>query len=245
MKIGMLSPGLLVLVLASFARADDARMMMELQAPIESWDEAIPLGNGLTGGLLWGKENTINLSLDRGDLWDERLPEIYHQDNWNYGTIRRLQAAGKQEEISRLFDAPYAMAYPTKLPGGRLVLTLKPTQKAQQFKLDMRRAIGSVDLNEGTLEVFYSATAPVAMVRCTGPAPTCKFLRPGGLNKLGYQEAKFGQSEGILWMCQEAAQGLKYAVVVASRQQAEQTELAVAIVSNRETDDPLAAGKES
>src|SRR6478736_4260944 len=43
-----------------------------LQAPINSWDEAIPLGNGLTGGLLWGGESTIKLSLDRGDLWDER-----------------------------------------------------------------------------------------------------------------------------------------------------------------------------
>ena len=43
-----------------------------LQAPIKTWDEAIPLGNGLMGGLLWGENNTIRLSLDRGDLWDER-----------------------------------------------------------------------------------------------------------------------------------------------------------------------------
>ncbi len=43
-----------------------------LQAPINTWDEAIPLGNGLMGGLLWGENNTIRLSLDRGDLWDER-----------------------------------------------------------------------------------------------------------------------------------------------------------------------------
>ena len=49
---------------------------LQLQAPIETWDEAIPLGNGLTGGLLWGTGNSINLSLDRGDLWDERLPDI-------------------------------------------------------------------------------------------------------------------------------------------------------------------------
>ena len=43
-----------------------------LPAPITSWDEAIPLGNGLLGGLFWGEKNTIRLSLDRGDLWDER-----------------------------------------------------------------------------------------------------------------------------------------------------------------------------
>ena len=35
-------------------------------------------------------------------------------------------AAGNQAEISRLFDHPYHEAAPTKLPGGRLVLTLSP-----------------------------------------------------------------------------------------------------------------------
>lgn len=39
-----------------------------LKAPVSTWDEALPLGNGLMGGLLWGENNTIKLSLDRGDL---------------------------------------------------------------------------------------------------------------------------------------------------------------------------------
>ena len=39
-----------------------------LAAPVTTWDEAIPLGNGLLGGLLWGEGRTIRLSLDRGDL---------------------------------------------------------------------------------------------------------------------------------------------------------------------------------
>ena len=46
--------------------------LLQLSAPIKSWDEAIPLGNGLMGGLLWGGDNVVRLSLDRGDLWDER-----------------------------------------------------------------------------------------------------------------------------------------------------------------------------
>lgn len=45
---------------------------LSLAAPITTWDEGIPLGNGLTGGLLWGGGNQLNVSLDRGDLWDER-----------------------------------------------------------------------------------------------------------------------------------------------------------------------------
>jgi alpha-L-fucosidase 2 len=45
---------------------------LKLKAPINHWDNALPLGNGLMGGLLWGKNHKIILSLDRGDLWDER-----------------------------------------------------------------------------------------------------------------------------------------------------------------------------
>ncbi len=218
---------------------------LQLTAPINTWDEAIPLGNGLTGGLLWGSENTINLSLDRGDLWDERLPEIYHQDNWNYDTIRQLKAAGNQAEISRLFDHPYnQVPYPTKLPGGRLVLSLDESQRAESFELDMRQAVGRVALSAGRLECFFSATQSVAMIRHSGPALNYQFLRPGGLDKLGYAAAEFGEAEGLTWMVQEAALGLKYAVVVASRRIGDETQLAVAITSNGAGQDPLAVGKQ-
>jgi len=217
---------------------------LTLAAPIKTWDEAVPLGNGLTGGLLWGQGNAINLSLDRGDLWDERLPEIYHQDNWNYDTIRKLKAAGNQGEISRLFDHPYnRVPYPTKLPGGRLVLTLHESQQAKSFELDMRKAVGRVILSKGKFECFFSATQPVAMIRVAGPAPTYKFLRPGGLDRLGYKPAQFGNAEGMTWMVQEAALGLKYAVVVASKRVGDETQLAVAIASNRDGEDPAAIGK--
>jgi alpha-L-fucosidase 2 len=52
---------------------------LHLTAPIRSWDEAIPLGNGMMGGLLWGEKNLLRMSLDRGDLWDERTSG---EKNW-------------------------------------------------------------------------------------------------------------------------------------------------------------------
>ena len=56
-----------VLICTSPSLAETPPMALELAAPIATWDEGVPLGNGLTGGLLWGGGNTINLSLDRGD----------------------------------------------------------------------------------------------------------------------------------------------------------------------------------
>ncbi len=218
---------------------------LHLAAPIKTWDEAIPLGNGLTGGLLWGEGNTIYLSLDRGDLWDERLPELYLEDDWNYATIKRLVAEKDQAEMVRRFDAPYEQVpYPTKLPGGRLVLTLDPAQSASQFHLDMKRAMGSVDLGTGRLATFFSAVEPVAMIRIPGPAPQYRFLRPAGLDRLGYSPAEFGSQENTTWMVQEAADGLKYAVVVSSKRVEDETQLAVAITSTNDGEDPLVIGRQ-
>src|SRR4030042_2047022 len=36
---------------------------LSLEAPIQSWDEGLPLGNGIIGGLGWGEGTTLNLSL--------------------------------------------------------------------------------------------------------------------------------------------------------------------------------------
>ena len=52
---------------------------LRLAAPIKTWDEAIPLGNGAMGVLFWGEGNVLRLSLDRGDLWDERLSPAFLQ----------------------------------------------------------------------------------------------------------------------------------------------------------------------
>ena len=219
-------------------------MTLDLEAPIKTWDEAIPLGNGLMGGLLWGQGNEIKLSLDCSKLWDERLPEIYLEENWNYTTIRKLKAEGRQDEISRLFDHPYnQIPYPTKLPAGRLELTLDKAQQAGSFHLDMRRALGTVDLTEGALEVFYPATMPVAMIRHEGPAPELRFVRPKGLDRLGYDAALFGEGGGLTWMVQDAALGLRYAVVMGRKENKGERWLAVAIASNEDGKDPLMKAK--
>lgn len=38
----------------------DASYNLVLKAPVTTWDEALPLGNGLMGGLLWGKKTLSN-----------------------------------------------------------------------------------------------------------------------------------------------------------------------------------------
>ncbi|MFH1922589.1 MAG: glycoside hydrolase N-terminal domain-containing protein, partial [Planctomycetota bacterium] len=218
---------------------------LELAAPIDRWDEAIPLGNGLTGGLLWGSGRNLKLSLDRGDLWDLRTPETLLGDDWTWTTIRKLVAEKNQARISELFDVPYnAFPYPTKIPAGRLELTLDESQPAESFRLDLRAAVVRVKLAEGSVEVFYSAEEPVTMIRVTGPAPVWRIVAPDSLKKLGYGPPETGSEGDVSWSVQEAALGLKYAVVTAGRRIDNATEIALAITSTDDGPDPLALGRE-
>jgi len=73
---------------------------LALAAPITTWDEGVPLGNGLLGGLLWGEGQTVRLSLDRGDLWDERARDGVRWRDFNYATMIRLVAEGKNSAWS-------------------------------------------------------------------------------------------------------------------------------------------------
>ena len=50
----------------------------------QRWDEGIPLGNGLTGGLLWQKDGKLRLAIDRADLWDLRPVESFQSPDHTY-----------------------------------------------------------------------------------------------------------------------------------------------------------------
>ena len=101
-------PGILVLFATSIAmaagqasRLPDASLNLKLAAPISTWDEAIPLGNGTMGVLLWGESNTLRFSLDRGDLWDER-PSPRHLAVKRTFHLGRHAADGRREQHGRV-----------------------------------------------------------------------------------------------------------------------------------------------
>lgn len=222
------------------APSADVPQQLQLTAPIRVWDEAIPLGNGLTGGLLWGEGNTIRLSLDRGDLWDLRTPATLQRRDWNYATMQRLHAARDQAAMEHLFDAPYESApYPTKIPCARLQLTLPEGAQAERFSLDLQHALGRVEGRNVHIESLFSAVHPVALLRIEGGAPTYELIRPASLDKLGYGDAQRGRDAHSVWLLQRAALGLQYAVVVGEQRVGEHTLIAIAIASTHDAKNPL------
>jgi alpha-L-fucosidase 2 len=231
------------LTAATTAAMTPPEQNLQLAAPIRTWDEAVPLGNGLMGGLLWGEGNLLRLSLDRGDLWDERPavePEWWKKRTWNRGGD---------------WDGPYNGATPTKLPAGRLEITLAPAQKIDRFELNLATAEGIAHLADGhEATAFFSAAAPVALLRIKGPAPARLDLTPAGASKeggnagpssggavarLGYPLAARGHEGNAKWFVQTAAEGVKYCACVETRRADDETLVAIAVTSNKDAADLL------
>ncbi|MDQ8153417.1 MAG: glycoside hydrolase N-terminal domain-containing protein [Gemmatimonadota bacterium] len=220
---------------------------LRLAAPITTWDEAIPLGNGLLGGLVWGGGSRINLSLDRADLWDLRPAAPYGTEGYRWADIQRLVAARAEDSLHMRFDDPYEQVpHPTKLPGGRVVLTLEDGRYIQSFLLDLARAEAQVQLTRGTVRGFFGTADSVALFEV--PAlRRVDLVRPASLDKLGYPPATVGGDTvaGVRtqWMLQRAAEGLTYVLAVSTQRTGDSSLVAVSIATSADGADPLAIAR--
>jgi alpha-L-fucosidase 2 len=228
-------------------RLPPKELNLKLAAPVNSWDEAVPLGGGLLGGLLWGEGRTLRLSLDRGDLWDERPRDGIRRQDFNYAAMIRLAGQGKNDELNAIFDYPYGGLHPTKIPAGRLEITLGAAQRLDAFELNLASAEGRAHLADGSkIDVVFSAAEPVAMVRIPGPeiANEGLMLRaPQSVGQLGYPAPQSGVEGTTRWFVQEASLGLRYCVAVGSRREGEATLLAATVASTRDGPDPVALAR--
>ena len=225
---------------------------MTLQAPIKTWDEAVPLGNGLIGALVWGEGNVLRLSLDRGDLWDNRRPDIYAQSDWTYATIKRLVAAKNQKEMERLFDTPYeATPYPTKLPAGRVELRFADGTELDNVQLDLAHAeararfLGAPPASD--IRAFVDDGAPVVMLSLpsaygAGTGMDLLVTAPAAVSKLGYPAAVAIDANGFRGYEQRAPTGVRYGVLAKLRAAARAT-LAITVFASTDGSDPLPAAK--
>lgn len=229
----------LCLTLALATAAEPFRLT--LRAPIDRWDEAIPLGNGLLGGLLWGSGNEIRLSLDRGDLWDLRPHPAFVQSGFNYAKVVELAAAGRTDELNKQYSR--VSEFPAKLPGARLVLTLDPTYESHEFDLDMKQAIGGVEFGARRATCFFSAAEPVALISVPGAA-RIRLVANAAVKTLGYQPPAAGGDGQTAWLVQDAALGFRYAILAASRIVRDVTLVAISITTSKEAEDPLALARQ-
>jgi len=112
------------------------------------WDEGIPLGNGWLGALIWKKENSIRLSLDRVDLWDDRpMPEI---DKLSFKWVVEKVKQNQYDSVQKRGDEPYEKyAAPTKIPGAAMEFDCSAFGKVVFNELDIRTALSTIKFENG------------------------------------------------------------------------------------------------
>jgi alpha-L-fucosidase 2 len=212
--------------------AERATRKLELEGPITRWDEALPLGNGLMGALVWGEAGVLRFSMDRGDLWDERPIEGFETPGFTWKNLVGLVREGKHGEVFEQFEKPYWSPYPTKIPGGRIEVDLAKGAVPGVFTLDMERAEAAVSVGKKGVKTFVDAAGKVGMAvfekgvldavrlvpaRFGGEAKVERGISNGELARLGYASPVLGQEGDVQWAHQVGAMGFEYALVVGTK----------------------------
>ncbi|UCG60076.1 MAG: glycoside hydrolase N-terminal domain-containing protein [Phycisphaerales bacterium] len=237
---------------------------LHYQTPAMVWDEAMPLGNGLLGALLWGDGDPLRISLDRTDLWDLRPVPEFHTEEYSYKTMRRWVKERRLADLHRLYDDPYGNPGPTKIPAGRIEIMIGSDAKFERASLDLAEAMATVVLRpEIRARVFVHATEPIGMIqidskhavnlRLLAPPFAGKItdeagpgkISPGDLASLRYDAPT--ESGGDNWKAylQEGWGGFRFAVAVSWRRSSGAWLGVWSIATSNESQDPLKTARDN
>ncbi|MFH1716927.1 MAG: glycoside hydrolase N-terminal domain-containing protein [Planctomycetota bacterium] len=237
---------------------------LHFETPSQTWDEAIPLGNGLLGALVWGDGSPLKISLDRTDLWDLRPVPEFHTKEYSYKTMRQWVKEGRLTDLHRLYDAPYGNAGPTKIPAGRIELTVGGSPVFESASLDLAEATASVRFaGECEVRVLVHATESVGLIHIrSDEAVSLKLIAPpfagkitdeagpgkisaGDLASLRYEAPVESAGDNWTGYLQEGWGGFRFAVAVAWRKSGTEWLAAWSISTSNESRDPLRKAREN
>ncbi|MFV0589937.1 MAG: glycosyl hydrolase family 95 catalytic domain-containing protein [Draconibacterium sp.] len=133
----------------------------------QRWDEAIPLGNGMLGCLVWEKDGKLRMSLDRADLWDLRPKENINFDEWKFNDVYEHWKSGDYQTVQKEFDRPSNnYAAPSKIPAAALEFNIEKLGKVKQVTLDLSTASSTVEWENGAkLTTFIQADQSIGWYR--------------------------------------------------------------------------------
>jgi alpha-L-fucosidase 2 len=213
--------------------AQSGKHDMHFDTLAKSWDEAIPLGNGMLGALVWQKDDHLRFSLDRADLWDMRPMKGLHRPEFNYQWVITQVNKKDYAPVQHYFDDPYDNEpAPSKIPGGALEFDTHNWGKVQSVNLHLPNAVCTVKWASGViLKTYVDATAPVGWFRfenvtadispqLIAPKYQGQAKGAGGpvggedLSRLGYAQGIITRNGNSITYKQNGWGGFKYEITV-------------------------------
>jgi len=159
----------------------------------KSWDEAIPLGNGIIGALVWQKEGLLRMSLDNVNLWDLRPMENLNTTDYKFSWVHEQWKRNNYKEVQNRFDEPYDNSpAPSKIPGAGLEFNIENLGKTISARLSVEDAICQVKWGNGIeFNSFVHATDKVGWFKIKGvPKDFKPTLIPPAYNIAGKSDAE-------------------------------------------------------
>jgi alpha-L-fucosidase 2 len=147
--------------------------------PAARWTEAMPIGNGRLGGMVWGGVKTERIDLNEDTLWSgEPYDNVNPKGLKTLPRIRRLLREGNHREAQRLVESDMNGKYNQSYqPFGDLSLEFPATAKATNYRrdLDLAEAVARVQFEDQgvhyTREIFASHPDQAIVVRLTSDKP--------------------------------------------------------------------------
>ncbi|CAI6077127.1 glycoside hydrolase family 95 protein [Cohnella sp. JJ-181] len=161
-------------------------MHLHYDKPARRWTEALPVGNGRLGAMVFGGIEADSLLLNEETLWSG-MPRDWHNPEALAALpdVRALIADGRYAEAdlrARDMMGPYTQSY---LPLGELRLQFEHGDLAEDYKrsLSLEEAIVTTEYRIGetryTREVYASHPDKAIVVRLAASAPGAISLRAG------------------------------------------------------------------
>ena len=159
---------------------DQANLLWYRQ-PASLWTEALPIGNGRLGAMVFGGIPSERLQLNEDTIWaGEKRDRNNPEGAKNLAEVRRLLFAGKPKEAEELAEKTM-IAIPKRMPPyqplGNLLIRFSGQPEASEYRreLDLDSGIIRITYRSGdahfSREVFSSAVDQVIVVRLTCDKP--------------------------------------------------------------------------
>jgi alpha-L-fucosidase 2 len=182
---------LVCLFIASFAN-DRSDLLLWFDTPAAQFTQALPLGNGRLGAMVFGGIGEEKIVLNESSLWSGSPQDADRPDAASYlPEIRRLLLEGKNDEAEKLVYAHFTCKGPGSGQGGgkdvqygsyqtlgRLKIVFPSSEipvSGYRRDLDLERAIARVEYLQGGVkylrETFVSAPDQVIAVRLSANTP--------------------------------------------------------------------------
>ncbi len=182
MKIRVIFIFVSSLLLSNYAIANKkSDLILWYTKPAANWDEALPLGNGRLGAMVFGTPSVEHIQLNEGTVWGG---SPNNNANPNAKTaipeIRKLIFEGKYGDAQRLADEKVMSHTNSGMPYqsmGDFYISFPGHNNYTDYyrDLDISKAVASVSFKvNGTVfhrEVFTSFTNQVVIVRLTADKP--------------------------------------------------------------------------